>query len=146
MFDYDELKVHQRENEGIVILDLKGHLVIGSGDRTLRESVQALFDAGNRRLILNFADVTNMDTLGTEALVFLGEQYRTAGGKLVLFQVGHTHAELYEKARLEASLEIYAAELDAVNSFFPDRATVHYDILDYVEHRLKPEEDAEKKK
>jgi len=146
MFDHDQLNIHQRENEGIVILDLKGHLVIGSGDRALREAVQALFDAGNRQLILNLADVSNIDTLGTEALVFLGEQYRTAGGKLVLFQLAHAHGEVYEKARLEASLEIYAVELDAVNSFFPDRAAPHYDILDYVEHRLKPEENAEEKK
>jgi anti-anti-sigma factor len=146
MFEHDQLTIHQRENEGIVILDLKGHLAIGSGDRVLREDVKTLFDGGNRQLILNFADVSKIDTLGSEALLFLAQQYRTAGGKLVLFQLAHAHGEVYEMARLEASIEIYGEELDAVNSFFPDRAAPHYDILDYVEHGVKPEEGAEKKK
>ena len=143
---FDHLEIHQRENEGILILDLKGHLVIGGGDRALRDSVQSLFDAGNRQLILNFAEVSNIDTLGTEALLFLAQEYRTAGGKLVLFQLAHTHGELYETARLEASLEIYPVELDAVNSFFPDRAVPHYDILDYVEHTEESEKSAEENK
>ena len=146
MFDHDHLEIHQREDEGVVILDLKGHLVIGSGDRALRDSVQALFNGGNRQLILNLADVSNIDTLGSEALLFLAQEYRSAGGKLVLFQLAHAHGELYEMARLEASIEIYEAAIDAVNSFFPDRAVKHYDILDYVEHRNDQEKSAEKNK
>ena len=58
----------------------------------------------------------------------------------MLFQLAHTHGEVVEMARLEASLEIYGTELEAVNSFFPDRAIKHYDILDYIEHRNDPEE------
>ncbi len=140
MFDHGHLETHQRENEGIVILDLKGHLVLGRGDNALRESVQSLFDGGNRQLALNLAGVSNIDAAGGGALLLLAQEYGTGGGRLVLFQLAHTHGELYEKARLEAVLEIYGVELDAVNSFFPDRAVKHYDILDYVEHRNDPEE------
>jgi anti-sigma B factor antagonist len=145
MFDHDRLKIHQRENEGIVILDLNGHLVLGSGDNALRESVQSLFDAGNRQLALNLAGVSNIDTVGGGALLLLAQEYVASGGRLVLFQLAHTHGEIYEKARLEAALEIYGTELDAVNSFFPDRAVQHYDILDYIEHR-DHQTDPEKKK
>jgi anti-sigma B factor antagonist len=140
MFEHDKLEIHQRENEGIVILDLKGHLVLGSGDAVLREAVQSLFEGGNRQLALNLAGVSNIDTVGGGALLLLAQEYGTAGGKLVLFQLAHTHGEVVEMARLEASLEIYGTELEAVNSFFPDRAIKHYDILDYIEHRNDPEE------
>jgi anti-sigma B factor antagonist len=140
MFDHDHLEIHQRENEGIVILDLKGHLVLGGGEIPLRDSVQSLFDGGNRTLILNLAGISNIDTSGAGILLSLAQQYRVAGGKLVLFQLAHAHGELYEMARLEGTLEIYGVELDAVNSFFPDRAVKHYDILDYVEHRNDSEE------
>jgi anti-sigma B factor antagonist len=143
MFNHDNLEIHRREREGIVLLDLKGHLVMGAGDTALREFVQSLFDHGNRQLILNLAGVSNVDTIGAGALLFLAQEYRAAGGKLVLFQLAHTHGELYEMARLEAALEIYDDELDAVNSFFPERAVPRYDLLDYVEqreHRTKPEE------
>jgi anti-sigma B factor antagonist len=139
MFDHDHLEIHQRENEGIAILDLKGHLVLGRGDNSLREAVQSLFDGGNRKLVLNLAHVSNVDNSGAGVLFALAQQYGAAGGKLVLVQLVHVHAELSEMARLEATIELYELELDAVNSFFPDRMIKHYDILDYVEHRNDPE-------
>jgi len=145
MFDHNSLEIHEREREGIVILDLKGHLVLGAGDTALREAVQSLFNHGNRQLILNVGGVSNIDTAGGGALLFLAQEYRNAGGKLVLFQLAHTHGELYEMARLEAALEIYDEELDAVNSFFPERAVPRYDLLDYIERREHQTEPEEKK-
>jgi anti-sigma B factor antagonist len=139
MFDHNKLEIHQRENEGIVVLDLKGHLVLGAGDNALRETVQSLFDGGNRQLVLNLAHVSNIDGSGAGVLFALAQQYGAAGGKLALIQLAHVHAELSEMARLEATIEFYALELDAVNSFFPDRVIRHYDILDYIEHRNDPE-------
>jgi anti-sigma B factor antagonist len=135
MFEHDKLEIHPREREGITILDLEGHLVMGEADAALRTAVQALFAHGNRKLILNMAEVSRIDTSGTGALLFLSQEYREAGGRLVLFRLGHTHGELYEMARLEAALEIYGEEIDAVNSFFPERAIQHYDILDFIERR-----------
>jgi anti-sigma B factor antagonist len=135
MFEQDKLEIHQRDHEGITVLDLIGHLVIGDGDNALRNKVESLFEDGGRRLILNMAAVVNIDTSGAGALMFLAEKYRSAGGKMVMVQLAHAHGELYEKARLEATIEIYNNELDAVNSFFPERAVTHYDILDYIEHR-----------
>ena len=143
MLNHENLEIDRREHDGIVILDLKGHLVMGAGDTALREYVQTLFDGGNRRLILNLARVSNIDTIGSGALLFLAEEYRIAGGRMVVFQLSHAHGELYEMARLEAALEFYGEELDAVNSFFPERAAPHYDLLDYLEqrqHQAEPEE------
>ena len=142
MFNHENLEISRREHDGIIILDLKGHLVMGAGDTALREYVQTLFDGGNRRLILNLAGVSNIDTIGSGALLFLAEEYRIAGGRMVVFQLSHAHGELYEMARLEAALEIYSEESDAVNSFFPERAAPHYDLLDYLEqrqHQAEPE-------
>ncbi len=135
MFDHNNLEIHQKERDGIVILDLQGHLVLGASDIALREAVQSLFDHGNRQLILNLGGISKIDTVGGGALMSLAQQYRAAGGKLVLFELVHPHQELYEMARLEAAIEIYGEELDAVNSFFPERAVPHYDILDYIEQR-----------
>jgi anti-sigma B factor antagonist len=145
MFHHDNLEIDQREREGIIILDLKGHLVMGAGDTALREYVQALLDGGNRRLILNMAGVSNLDTIGSGALLFLAEEYRKAGGRLVVFQVSHVHAEVYEMAHLEAAMDVCSDELDAVNSFFPDRAVAHYDILEFVE-QLEHQGETEKNK
>lgn len=145
MFEQDNLEIGQRARDGISILDLSGHLVMGDGDTALRSAVQALFDSGNRQLILNMAEVSRIDTSGVGTLLFLSQQYREAGGRLIVFQLAHAHGELYEMARLEAALEIYSEEIDAVNSFFPERAVKHYDILDFVEHRPLAAEQEKKK-
>jgi anti-sigma B factor antagonist len=139
MLHHNQLDIQQRENEGIVILDLHGHLVMGGGDITLRDFVQALFDQLNRQLILDLAKIFEIDTSGMEVLLFLAEQYRNGGGKLVLFNLAHTHGKVYEMARIETAIEIYRDELDAINSFFPDRKVAHYDILEYIESQ--PHED-----
>jgi anti-sigma B factor antagonist len=141
MLHHNKLDIHQREKDWAAILDLKGHLVMGAGDIALRDFVQSLFDLGDRKLILNLADISEIDTSGMGVLLVLAQQYRDAGGKLVLFNVPRSHGKVYEMARLEAAVEIYRDELDAVNSFFPDRKPPRYDILEYVESQHHPEPD-----
>jgi anti-sigma B factor antagonist len=144
MLHHTSFEIHQRESEGVVILDLHGKIEMGRGDIALREFVQTLLEQGNRQLVLNMAQVSAVDTAGAGVLQFLSDEYRAQGGKLVLLKVDKVHAEIYEVARLETVMEFCPDEIDAVNSFFPDRATPHYDILDYVESQ--PHEDQDHKK
>ena len=139
MLHHKHLDIHQRENEGIVILDLHGKLIMGGGDIALRDFVQSLLGGGNRKLTLNLAHVSEIDTAGNGVLLFVAQEYGNAGGKVVLFNIAHSHGQIYEMARLETVVEIYRDELDAINSFFPDRKVAHYDILEYVESQ--PHED-----
>jgi anti-anti-sigma factor len=141
MLHHHNLEIDQREKEGIAILDLDGKLVMGSGDIALNDFVHALLAGDNRQLILNLAKVSEIDTSGMGALLHLAEEYGQAGGKMVLYNIAHSHGKIYEMARLETAIEIYRDELDAINSFFPDRKTAHYDILDYVEHQQHAEEE-----
>jgi anti-sigma B factor antagonist len=136
MLHHNNLEIHQRENEGIVVLDLHGKLVMGGGDIALSDCVRSLFDGDNRQLVLNLAATSEIDTSGMGSLLILAEQYRNAGGKIALYNVAHSHGKVYEMARLESSVEIYRDELDAINSFFPDRKVIRYDILEYVEDNV----------
>jgi anti-sigma B factor antagonist len=140
MLHHAHLEIHQRDREGIDILDLKGRLILGGGEVALRDFVQSLFDGGNRRLVLNLHGVSEIDTSGMGVLLLLAEQYIGAGEKMVLFNLARTHGKVYEMARLESAVEIYRDELDAVNSFFPDRKVIRYDILDYVETHVLHED------
>jgi len=133
MFHHADLEIHQREIEGVLILDLSGKLEMGRGDIALRDFVETLLGQGNRKLLLDMAKVLAIDTSGSGVLLILAQEYRAAGGRMGLFHVDRGHAKIYEMARLESVLEVYPDEIDAVNSFFPGRTTAHYDILNYVE-------------
>jgi anti-sigma B factor antagonist len=133
MLYHNALEIHPRETQGVMILELRGKLDMGHGDIALREYVQAMLERGNRQLILDLAHVSVIDQAGAGVLSFLAEEYQAQKGKLVLLRMDKVHAQIYEVARLETMMEFCGDEVDAVNSFFPDRKVEHYDILEYVE-------------
>jgi anti-sigma B factor antagonist len=121
------LEIEQRESEGIVILDLKGPLTLGHGDGELRDRVAALRQSGKVNIVLNFEEVGDIDSIGLGTLVFGLARLRKAGGRLALVNV-------HQLTRLAIVFEFFGCEQDAVNSFFPDRALSHFDILEFAQH------------
>jgi hypothetical protein len=61
-----DIQLHQREKEGIRILDLRGHLTIGDSEASLRAAIVALAEAWAVNIILNLAGVTEIDDERTE--------------------------------------------------------------------------------
>jgi anti-anti-sigma factor len=130
-----DLQIEQRETEGIVILDLKGRLVLGPEDIALRQRLQALRDAGRTNVALNLKEVSDLDTSALGTLVFCSMKFREAGGRLVLLNLSPSHTQLSNMVKLNTAFEIYRDEIAALNSFFPERAVPHYDILEFVEEQ-----------
>ena len=133
LFEGSNLEVKQRERDGVVILDLEGHLVLGEEDLALRQRAVSLLEAGQRNLILNLKGVTEIDITGISALEFFEEKFRQAGGKCVLLNLDPARAEPADLLKLSTDFNTYQDEVDAVNSFFPDRVMPRYDILKFVE-------------
>ncbi|MBZ5608600.1 MAG: STAS domain-containing protein [Acidobacteriia bacterium] len=123
------LEIQQREKEGIVLLDLKGRLVLGPEDVLMRQHLQSLLDGGSKNVILDVRAAPDIDTAGFGSLVLFAEKFREAGGRLAIIEQSMASSLL----RLAAALDTYTDEQAAINSFFPDRAVPHYDILEFVE-------------
>ena len=143
-----DLQIHQRESEGIIVLDLKGRVVLGPEDVALRQRLQTLRDAGDTKVALNLQGVSEMDTSALGTLIFYATEFREAGGRLVLLNLSPSHTRLSNTVKLNTAFDIYGDELSAVNSFFPDRVVPRYDILEFVEElerRQASESEAGKK-
>ncbi len=143
MLHHNGLKIRRQESQGIVILELEGKLRMGDGDSTLSEYGETLLAEGSRKLAVDLANVSKLDTAGAGALVLLAQHYQETGGRMVLFHVDGVNGEVYELARLETVIDIYPDEIAAVNSFFSDRTPAHYDILEYVESQFNHEDHKE---
>ena len=126
------LEVKQRERDGIVILDLEGRLVLGEEELALRQRIESLVEGGARKLILNVKGISEIDSTGQGTLEFCAEKFRAAGGKCVLLNLDPTHIESADVLKLSTLFDTFQDELDAVNSFFPERTVPHYDILEFV--------------
>jgi anti-sigma B factor antagonist len=128
------LHIEQSEREGIVILHLKGPLTFGQADLDFRDKVAALHESGKVNIILNLKEVTEIDSTGLGTLIFGLARLRKAGGRLALLNVNPTHLKLFLLTRLAIAFEFFEDEQDAVDSFFPDRALKHFDVLEFVQH------------
>jgi anti-sigma B factor antagonist len=139
-----DLQLHQRDKEGIRILDLRGHLIRGDSEAILRTAIVALAEARAVNIILNLAGVTEIDADGLGALVFCYARIVRSGGALKLLNLSPLHLSLMVLTRLDTVFEVFTDEQDAVNSFFPHRAVRHYDILDWVQQEMRPAPDLPK--
>jgi anti-sigma B factor antagonist len=137
------LEIEQREKEGVIILDLKGHIRFGEEDLQLRQYVDALKKAGKTKVIFDLKNVSEMDDTGCQTLVLLSQELRKEGGRAAVLSPSKTHAEMFVCLKLESSLEVCDDEKDAVDSFFPDREVKHYDILSFLQEKglVKPSEE-----
>jgi len=128
------LEIQQRAKDGITILDLYGKLVLGPEDLLLREWMLSLLTQGVHNIILNLERVSTIDTAGLGTLVNCAGAVVSCGGKLALVSLVPAQDGVLNILQLNIQLEVYSEEADAVNSFFPGRRAVKYDILDFVEN------------
>jgi len=131
------LHIEQRENDGIVILDLKGPLTLGHGDSELRDRLPALHESGKVNIVLNLKDVSEIDSTGLGTLVFGLARLRKAGGRLALVNLNRSHLALFLLTKLAIAFEFFDNEQDAVDSFFPDRVLKRFDVLSFVQREAR---------
>jgi len=132
------LEIVHREQEGITIVDLKGHLTFGPGDSQFRSELDKLVLANQIRVVLNLGDVGEIDTAGLGTLLFALAELQKAGGGLALVNLKPLHIEVVLEAKLAAVFEIFKTDQDAINSFFPGREAQRYDILEFVRSQEEP--------
>lgn len=134
------LEIQQREKEGIAILELKGRITVGPEASALREKITELNNAGLRNVALDLGGVDYIDSTGLGALVICATSLRKSGGNMKLVNLNRRNIELLVMTKLATVFEIFADEQDAVNSYYPDRTSKSFDILDFVQKMKRQEE------
>jgi len=132
------LDIQKREKEGIAILDLKGRLVVGDAS-LLREKVNEEAASGKTNVILNLADVDYIDSTGLGTMMICYTSLQKAGGALKLYNLNRRNIELLLLTKLSTIIELFGAEQEAINSFFPEREIKHFDILSFVQQHKEAE-------
>ncbi len=126
------LRITRREQEGVSILELRGRLTFGPEDIVLNDEIRHALAARRVRVVMDLGGVDKMDSAGLGTLLYARAELRRAGGGLALANLNPSHMENLLMAKLETVFEVFASQLDAVNSFFPERRVPHYDLLAVV--------------
>ena len=127
------LEIHQRDREGITLLDLKGRLVAGEETALFRTAFETLAQGKDPKIILNLHLVDYIDSLGLGTMVMCYTRLQKVGGMAKLSQLNRRNLELLLLTKVDTIFEVFDDETEAVNSFFPDREIRRFDILSFVQ-------------
>lgn len=111
------MEIHERASGDVTILDLKGRLILGDGEQPFRELVDGLADKGSRRLLLNFAGVTFLDSAGIGSIVWKYVTMKKQRGAVKLMHLTKRSRDILQITRLATVLETFDSEEEAVRSF-----------------------------
>ncbi len=78
------LQIAVRQTADVTILDLQGRATIGRGNDLLSSQLRKLIDDGARKLLLNLAGATQVDSSSISTIVRTFVSLRNQGGSLKL--------------------------------------------------------------
>ena len=111
------LKAGSRQVDGVTIVDLSGRIVLGEATTTLREMLQNLLSQGQKKILLNLAEISYIDSSGLGALVSGYTTLSGQQGQLKLLNLTKKVHDLLQITKLLTVFEVHTDEATAVRSF-----------------------------
>jgi anti-sigma B factor antagonist len=111
------MDIKERVVKGVSILDLSGKIVLGEGDVQVKERIKDLMADGQRRVLLNLAEVNYIDSAGLGTLISSYTTAKREGGSLKLVNLTKRIQDLLAITKLITVFETFDSEADALASF-----------------------------
>ena len=110
------LVLKARRLDDVVTFDLSGRITMGEGTVILRDQMKRLLDAGDRKFLLNLADVDYIDSSGLGELVTSFTAVRNHNGQLKLLNLTRRVQDLLQITKLLTVFEVFNSETEALKS------------------------------
>ena len=111
------LRMTERNVNGGGVLVLEGRIVLGVESSSFPEKVKSLLAAGKKKIVLDLANVSYIDSAGLGALVAAFHSARSQGGILKLANLGQKFNEVLQMTKLMTVFDTYSNEGAAIQSF-----------------------------
>jgi len=111
------VKMTSSEVDGVSVLRLDGRIVLGEESNSLRERLKSLVAEGKKKIVLNMAKVTYIDSAGLGTLVAAHVSAKTQGASVRLCHLGQNFHEVLQMTKLLTVFDVYDTEAAAVSSF-----------------------------
>jgi anti-sigma B factor antagonist len=111
------VKLTNRQVGDVTVIDANGRITLGEGSSMFRDSIKDLTAAGNRKILLNLADVTYIDSSGIGEMVSAFTSVTNQGGQLKLLNLTKRVKDLLQITKLYTVFEVFDDEAHAVRSF-----------------------------
>jgi len=111
------LSIARKDFGDVTVLELDGHLTLGESTRLFMESVQDLLRVGRRRFIVDYSNISYVDSMGNQAIVRAYVTARNAGGDVVIVGLKGRAADAFALTRLNKVFEVFPTISDALGHF-----------------------------
>src|SRR5579883_1752770 len=111
------MKLSTRQVDGVTILDLSGRITLGEGSVQLLDAIRDLLGKGQKKILLNLADVNYIDSSGIGELVSAYTTVRNQGGELKLLNLTKKVHDLLQITKLYTVFDVKDDEATAIASF-----------------------------
>ena len=111
------MKASTRQFEDITIVDLSGQIKLGEGSSTLRDIVKDLLSKGEKKILLNLADISYIDSSGIGELVSAYTSVRNQGGEMKLLQLTRRVKDVLAITKLLTVFDVHDDEAAAIAAF-----------------------------
>jgi len=101
----------------VIIVDLEGDLVAGTGDELLREVMDELVNAGWKRILINLSAVPRLDSAGLGELVASIKRSARAGASVRLLHVTGRVREVLALSQVLPLFPVHDNEPEAIAAF-----------------------------
>lgn len=116
----NKLKIIRRQNKNVTILDLSGKVQLGESSILFRITLRELAKNGEKSILLNLAEVSQIDSSGLGEFVSGAAALRKIGGEIKLLNLPQRINEIMTITKLLTVFETFENEESAVNSFQKD--------------------------
>lgn len=111
------VKLTTRQVGEVIVIDAAGRITLGEGSSTFRDTIKDLVTKGNKKILLNLADVTYIDSSGIGELVSGFTTVSNAGGHLKLLNLTKRIHDLLQITKLYTIFDVSDDEAHALAGF-----------------------------
>lgn len=111
------VKLNTRQIGDVTVIDAAGRITLGEGSTTFREAIKDLVAKGQKKVLLNLADISYIDSSGIGEMVSGFTSVSNAGGQLKLLNLTKRVQDLLQITKLYTVFEVFDDEAVALSSY-----------------------------
>ena len=111
------VKLTTRQVGDVTVVDAVGRITLGEGASTFRDTIRDLAAGGHKKLLLNLAEISYIDSSGIGELVSGFTTVANQGGVVKLLNLTKRVQDLLQITKLYTVFEVHDDEAKAVQSF-----------------------------
>ena len=109
--------MNTRQVGDVTIVDAAGRITLGEAASTFRDTIRDLAASGHKKMLLNLAEISYIDSSGIGELVSGFTSAANQGGSVKLLNLTKRVQDLLQITKLYTVFEVFDDEVTAVGSF-----------------------------